>query len=83
MNFQSRKLSADDVQNHGTSLCQLVVGRAVKFLEEFGDVFQDLAWADGMLAADPMTSDMISLVVLLNCHHAASYQRRVVKPLSE
>ena len=88
MNFLTKKYSVAEVEQHGLQLAQLVFGRAGTFLMEYSSVFEPehLAWADNIVQSgleSSLKSGLLALLVELNCHHAASFKRRVCTPLEK
>ena len=85
MNFQTKLLTADDLHAKGSHLCQFVCGKAKQISAEFeGALLADLEWTDDLLIYDDkLKSDYLALAVLLNLHHAAAYERRVIMPLNK
>jgi hypothetical protein len=85
MNFQSGKLSTQELREGGHHICRLVCGKAQSFLAEFSSTLDNHMWPRTISSSYPadLASGLISLFVLLNCHHAAAYHRRVYAPLQE
>ena len=89
MNFTSQKLSPEVLDTKGNHVAQLVCGKAAKFMSEFSDIFDPRAigqWDSRYhlsSLSEAQHGHVLELAVLLNCHHAAGYNRRVVSVLSK
>ena len=88
MAFLSKKQTVEELALHGNKLAQLVVGRGVGFMNEYGDLLIKTGWLDSRIGSDTgavLRDDrdpLLRLVVELVLKHGAGFQRRVVGPLS-
>ena len=74
----------DNLHVKGNSLAELVEGKAVQLLLEFSTILKDTDWLQ-VIAPAPVDihGELAAFIVELATQHAASYHRRVVKPVGE
>ena len=83
MGFMSKRISLEEASVKGGHVSQLVCGKGLQIFSECSACFADLSWARKVCAeAPPLARELMALGVELNCHHAASYVRRVVSYLN-
>ena len=80
MAFISKTMSDADLCTKGGHLSQLASGRGQKIFAECHSCFDNVDWARNITMDAPLMaiSPLLELGVLMNAHHAAAYQRRVI-----
>jgi hypothetical protein len=88
MNFLSQSYTPAECEERGLQVHRLVCeGKASSLLSEFSNFFVEPEWACHASASgcfsDSEVSALLTLAVELQCHHAASFHRRIWAPLQQ
>ncbi|CAK0836755.1 unnamed protein product [Prorocentrum cordatum] len=85
MAFVSQARSTEHIETYGNVVAQLIMGKGQEILEECTKCFRNFQWAAAMShlsdLGEHVLPDMLAFTVELNAHHAAAYNRRILKDL--
>jgi hypothetical protein len=84
MGFVSALISDADLDSKGGHVAQFVGGFGEKIFLECGAAFENTQWAKDIScnSSPGSVSSLLELGVIINAHHGAAYQRRIVEFLA-